>query len=363
MAKEIRIGELKKGAHAIKLKAVANEHYIIVDNSGKAINKLKFVQKDKNLEIYAEVDGKEKKIVEIEDYYAPNMNCAIVGLDEANQEIGYIYNSNDNWHYLANDTELGFFSPLIGLGAAGAAGVGVAVANNNDGNNGGNEPVSTNITPNAPTLNVSDSDNDGKINVSGVGKPGSIVTVTWPDGTITTTPTDSVTGEYTAESPTVQTNGNIKVKLTDANGNISSETIYPYTDTQEPITPTLNVTDSNNNGKIEVSGIAEPGSILTLTWPNGTIITVTTDPVTGTYSAESPAVQGSGDVKAKVTDVNGNVSEYIIAPIIPTVNTTTSTDNTPIITGTATLESGETLSVTVNGATYDNVTVDRKSVV
>ncbi|WP_391856522.1 Ig-like domain-containing protein [Vibrio cidicii] len=46
------------------------------------------------------------------------------------------------------------------------------------------------------------------------------------------------------------------------------------------------------------------------------------------------------------------------APSVPVVNAQTTSDVTPVITGTATVGAGETLSVTVNGATYDNVTVD-----
>lgn len=44
-------------------------------------------------------------------------------------------------------------------------------------------------------------------------------------------------------------------------------------------------------------------------------------------------------------------------PVVPTVTSQTTSDTTPTIQGTATLGVGETLSVTVNGATYDNVPV------
>ena len=43
MSKTIQIKPIKKGFKAVKIKAVANEHYVIVDESGKSFNKLKFV--------------------------------------------------------------------------------------------------------------------------------------------------------------------------------------------------------------------------------------------------------------------------------------------------------------------------------
>ena len=45
------------------------------------------------------------------------------------------------------------------------------------------------------------------------------------------------------------------------------------------------------------------------------------------------------------------------APAAPTVSQLSTTDTTPVISGTATLGAGEQLSVTVNGATYNNVNV------
>ncbi|MCZ4328201.1 hypothetical protein O4H28_18165, partial [Brachybacterium paraconglomeratum] len=59
------------------------------------------------------------------------------------------------------------------------------------------------------------------------------------------------------------------------------------------------------------------------------------------------------------TDItNGEVTIDTSAPSVPVVNTQTTSDTTPVITGSATLGAGETLTVTVNGATYTNVVVD-----
>ena len=114
----IKVTSTKKGIKVVKLKTLANEHYVITDESGKVFKKLKFVQVDKNLEVYAEIDGKEEKVVVLENYYDPNTNASVVGMDSNNHEIGYVYNEKDGWYYLLSDTELGVVAfPFLGVGA------------------------------------------------------------------------------------------------------------------------------------------------------------------------------------------------------------------------------------------------------
>ena len=60
---------------------------------------------------------------------------------------------------------------------------------------------------------------------------------------------------------------------------------------------------------------------------------------------------------AAVGAVTNNVDIDIQPPSAAVINTLTTNDTTPTITGTATLLAGETLSVVVNGATYSDVTV------
>ena len=125
MSKTIQLKPIKKGFKVVNVKVVANEHYVIVDESGKSFSKLKFVQAEKNLQIYAEVDGKEQQIVVLENYYEANMNASLIGIDGSGKELGYMMNNNDGWSYMNGvlpEAELGFAFPLLGLGAAGAAG-------------------------------------------------------------------------------------------------------------------------------------------------------------------------------------------------------------------------------------------------
>jgi hypothetical protein len=162
MSRIIKIQSLKNGSNVIKIKTIANEKYIITDETGKPLNKLKFVQKNKNLEIYTEVDGKEQQVVTLEDYYAPDMKASVVGLGETSEELAYVYNANDGWSYLElPETAFGFATPLLGLGAAGAAGAGIAAAGGGGGSDGNGSNTSSDTTPPAtPATAISSYDDN-----------------------------------------------------------------------------------------------------------------------------------------------------------------------------------------------------------
>ncbi|WP_036584616.1 Ig-like domain-containing protein, partial [Brucella anthropi] len=69
------------------------------------------------------------------------------------------------------------------------------------------------------------------------------------------------------------------------------------------------------------SGTTEPGSTVTVTWPDGTTSEVTADGTTGEWTATAPGEQPDGDVTAAVTDPAGNTGSG--------TGTWTSTDTTP----------------------------------
>ncbi|MFK0090956.1 Ig-like domain-containing protein, partial [Pseudomonas sp. NPDC090755] len=154
-------------------------------------------------------------------------------------------------------------------------------------------------------------DADGKIDASGTAEPGSTVTVTWPDNSTSTVVTDG-SGNWSLESPTVQESGEVSAEATDAAGNTSDSVTVIYTDTVAPNAPTLVVADADADGKIDASGTAEPGSTVTVTWPDNSTSTVVTDG-SGNWSLESPTVQESGEVSAVATDAAGNVSDKTTA--------------------------------------------------
>ncbi|WP_157812225.1 Ig-like domain-containing protein [Polaribacter sp. ALD11] len=130
-----------------------------------------------------------------------------------------------------------------------------------------------------------------------------------------------------------------------------------------------------NDNKPTVNGTAEPGSIITLII-NGT--PTTTFGVTGTtnsmgvFAFRFPAVFGSLRNNATATisaraelnritlsSPNQSVTVDTDDPAVPTVVQQTTNDTTPTITGTnalgTALPTGETMTVTVNGATYNVV--------
>ncbi|WP_162252620.1 Ig-like domain-containing protein, partial [Rhizobium sp. Root483D2] len=77
-----------------------------------------------------------------------------------------------------------------------------------------------------------------------------------------------------------------------------------YVDAVDPAAPSVTVT-GNGDGTITVTGTAEPGAILTVTYPDGTTGSVVAGP-NGQYSITSPGVQTTGTVTAQATDATGN---------------------------------------------------------
>ncbi|WP_070052514.1 Ig-like domain-containing protein, partial [Staphylococcus xylosus] len=235
------------------------------------------------------------------------------------------------------------------------------VAEDKEGNT--SSETTTNVVdttaPEAPTLNEVTSE---ATTVSGTAEPGSTVTVTFPDGT-TATGTADDQGNYTVEIPTnVKLDGGEELIVTskDKDGNVSSEATTTVTDVTAPETPTMNEVTSEDT---TVSGTAEPGSTVTVTFPDGTTATGTTDDQ-GNYTVEIPTnvnLDGGEELIVTSKDKDGNVSSEatttvtdVTAPEAPTVNEVTSEDTT--ISGTA--EPGSTVTVTFPDGTAATGTAD-----
>jgi hypothetical protein len=71
--------------------------------------------------------------------------------------------------------------------------------------------------------------------------------------------------------------------------------------------PMLVVGNADGHNRIEASGTAVPGSMVTVQWPDGST-SQTTAGVDGSWSIESPTPQDSGDVTASARDAAGNQS-------------------------------------------------------
>ena len=200
---------------------------------------------------------------------------------------------------------------------------------------------------------------NGTLTASGTGEPGSTVTVTFPDGT-TGTATVAPNGTWSVTSATPQTTGTISVTQTDAAGNTSPATSSSFTDTTPPLAPTQSVAP-NANGTLTASGTGEPGSTVTVTFPDGSTGTATVAP-NGTWSVTSATPQTTGAVSANQTDAAGNTSPATsssftdtTAPVAPTQSVSPNANGTLTASGTG--EPGSTITVTFPDGTTGTATV------
>ncbi len=232
-------------------------------------------------------------------------------------------------------------------------------ATDKDGNVSGEtkQTVKDTTAPDTPTINdVTSSDNS----VSGTAEPGSTVTVTLPDGTKVTGTADD-NGNYTIELPQTLNGGEeLEVTATDKAGNTSDAATTTVTDTTAPTEPTVNGVNSTDKA---ITGNAEPGSTVTVTFPDGTTATGTADD-DGNYTIEIPdnvKLNGGETVSVTATDKDGNTSNPTsvtvadtTAPTTPTINDIHHGDTQ--ISGHA--EPGSTVTVTFPDGTTATGTAD-----
>ncbi|MFH3692987.1 Ig-like domain-containing protein, partial [Acinetobacter baumannii] len=164
---------------------------------------------------------------------------------------------------------------------------------------------------------INASEASGNVTVTGVLKnvpadaANTVVTVVINGQTYTAT-VDSTAGTWTVSVPgselTADADKTIdaKVTFTDAAGNSSSvNDTQTYTlDTTAPDAPVINPV----NGTDPITGTAEPGSTVTVTYPDGTTATVVAG-TDGSWSVPNPGNLVDGDtVTATATDPAGNTS-------------------------------------------------------
>ncbi|WP_258172673.1 Ig-like domain-containing protein, partial [Staphylococcus warneri] len=224
-------------------------------------------------------------------------------------------------------------------------------------------PATTTVTdttaPTAPSVNPVTSDDT---QITGKAEPGSTVTVTFPDGTKASGTTDA-DGNYVIDIPAnedLKGGETLPVTATDKAGNQSGETTTTVTDTTAPTAPSVNPVTSDDK---TITGKAEPGSTVTVTFPDGTTTTGTADQ-DGNYVIDIPAnedLKGGETLPVTATDKDGNKSEPTstvvtdtTAPTVPSVNPVTSDDTQ--ITGKA--EPGSTVTVTFPDGTTATGTTD-----
>ncbi len=234
--------------------------------------------------------------------------------------------------------------------------------------NGGttNGGANLDLSANTYTINVSDvtppvapvatttANPNGTLTTSGAGEPGSTVTVTFPDGS-TGTAIVAASGNFSVTSATPQTSGNVFTSQKDVANNISPAVTDVYTDTTAPLAPVA-TSVANPNGTLTTSGTGEPGSTVTVTFPDGSTGTQLV-PASGNFSVTSATPQTSGNVVTTQKDAAGLVSPAdtdvyadATAPLAPVATSVANPNGTLTTSGTG--ESGSTVTVTFpNGST------------
>ncbi|MEY8626203.1 Ig-like domain-containing protein, partial [Staphylococcus equorum] len=208
------------------------------------------------------------------------------------------------------------------------------------------ETVKDTTAPVAPT--VTEVTSEGT-QVTGTGEVGSTITVKFPDGSVATGTADNQ-GNYVIDIPkNIDLVGNeeLVVTSTDGAGNVSSETKVTVKDATAPAVPTINEVTSEDS---QVSGTGEPGSTITVKFPDGSVVTGVADDK-GNYAIDLPIdkkLKGNEELVVTSTDGAGNVSREAkvkvkdtTAPAAPTVNEVTSESTQ--VTGTG--EPGSTIIV------------------
>lgn len=229
-----------------------------------------------------------------------------------------------------------------------------------------NNVLTIDTTTAAPTLN-SLSTMDATPTLTGTAEAGATVEVTVNGNTYTTTADGN--GDWSVEVTDNLTDNtyNVTVNSTDTLGNASGNVNFNNVLLVDTTTaaPTLNGLTPTADNTPSLSGTAEAGATIEVT-VNGNTYTTTADG-NGDWSVDvtDALPDNTYDVVVKATDALGNESRDINFNNVLTVDTTTAAptlnalsttaDTTPDISGTA--EAGATVSVTINGNTY-NTTAD-----
>ncbi|MDP7811527.1 Ig-like domain-containing protein, partial [Acinetobacter pittii] len=182
------------------------------------------------------------------------------------------------------------------------------------------------------------------------------------NGVTYTATVDSAAGTWTVSVPgsglvaDADKTIDAKVTFTDAAGNSSTvNDTQTYTlDTAAPSAPVIDPV----NGTDPITGTAEPGSTVTVTYPNGDTATVVAGP-DGSWSVPNPGLNDGDEVEAIATDPAGNPSlpgtatVDAVAPAVVITDVLTN-DSTPALTGTVN-DPTATVVVNVDGVDYPAV--------
>ena len=251
------------------------------------------------------------------------------------------------------------------------------IAGNNSSDPSSTELLIDTTPPQTPTVKPLYTNNPGPT-ISGTANagPGEVLTVevngviyTQGDGNLV----DNGDGTWELSLPATLTDASYEViaSVTDAAGNVNTDTSVNelVVDLTAPIVPTVTTLTTFNTTPV-ISGTTSTvaGETFTVTVNGITYNTGNTNLIVnadGTWDLTIPATNALPDntyeVTATITDLAGNSTTDTSAfeltvdtnpPVVPTVEEQITNNTTPVISGTATLAPGETLTVTVDGITY-----------
>ena len=119
------------------------------------------------------------------------------------------------------------------------------------------------------------------------------------EGTVITSPYDFAVGATTVFVDAQDSAGNDAVQQT---------FVVTVTDTTPPDAPIILTLVATPDSRVDLVGTAEPGSTITITFPDGGTQSVTADADTGAFTVTSDTPQQSGRVTLVATDAAGNNS-------------------------------------------------------
>ncbi|UXR78163.1 Rib/alpha-like domain-containing protein [Staphylococcus sp. IVB6227] len=171
--------------------------------------------------------------------------------------------------------------------------------------------VKDTVAPEAPTV---DPVKAGDTTVTGKGEPGSTITVKFPNGEEGTATVDE-NGNWTVDVPKgteIKPGDELDVTATDEAGNTSDVTKVKVPDTEKDmVAPEAPTVDPVKAGDKTVTGKGEPGSTITVKFPNGEEGTAKVDK-DGNWTVKVPKgteIKPGDKLIVTATDEAGNTSE------------------------------------------------------
>ena len=168
--------------------------------------------------------------------------------------------------------------------------------------------------PNIPTATAT-GDRAGRITLNGTAESLNFIIAEFPDSSTATTQAD-VSGTYSLLSNPNQPSGSIRVFSRDLANNVSANVDISFLETVPPAPPEIAVT-SDSMSKITITGVTEPGVLVTVEFPSRAIQAANANS-NGFFIVESFADQPSGTITLTVRDTNSNVSDPLIRSYVET---------------------------------------------